>query len=284
MHDPRQEAIARLGSAYDARVLEPSPPAVTDPPWFADDPLAGDGSGRPVVSPIPGAGTTWAELAASDPGLAAWATDRWLGPYRRLEPAPPGLEAVRRTLHELAEHTLSPARAAANGKIALRFTRGGFGTPFFGADEQLRVEGTTLVTLRDGREEATPIAVDAACARAIAAWFGFAASVLEELRAEAPEGSEPSRVQLWPEHFDLAVELGAEAGRARAAYGCAPGDDLHPEPYCYVAPWTPQPVEPLWNATAFRGAELPYADLLAAGDQRAEALTFFRARLGALAA
>jgi hypothetical protein len=38
--DPRQEALERVGGEYDVRVLEPSPPPVTEPPWFADDPVA----------------------------------------------------------------------------------------------------------------------------------------------------------------------------------------------------------------------------------------------------
>ena len=107
--------------------------------------------------------------------------------------------------------------------------------------------------------------------------------MLEELRAGSGDHADPSRVQLWPEHFDLAVELGGEAAGARAAYGLSPGDDHHPAPYLYVAPWiAPAPGE-LWQAAGFTGAELAYAVLLTAPDQRAAALTFFRARLDALA-
>ena len=40
MRDPRQEAFDRLGGRYEVRVLEPSPPAVDEEPWFADDPAA----------------------------------------------------------------------------------------------------------------------------------------------------------------------------------------------------------------------------------------------------
>jgi hypothetical protein len=106
--------------------------------------------------------------------------------------------------------------------------------------------------------------------------------VLEQLRAEASGASEPSRVQLWPEHFDVAVETGSEEADQRATLGGSPGDDAHPEPYLYVVPWTARPEGELWQASAFRGAELAYADLLAAADQRAAALDFFRARLAAL--
>ena len=49
-----------------------------------------------------------------------------------------------------------------------------------------------------------------------------------------------------------------------------------------MATWNPPPEGPLWNATAFTGAELAYAELIAAGDRRAAAHDFFRARLDAL--
>jgi hypothetical protein len=87
-------------------------------------------------------------------------------------------------------------------------------------------------------------------------------------------------VQLWPEHFDLATELGAEAAGRRAGYGGSPGDELHAEPYLYVVPWEPARADgPLWNATAFSGAELGLRELLDADDQRECALSFFRERL-----
>ncbi len=44
--DPRAEAQAALEVGLLARVLEPSPPAVTDPAWFADDPVQGRPAGR----------------------------------------------------------------------------------------------------------------------------------------------------------------------------------------------------------------------------------------------
>ena len=89
-------------------------------------------------------------------------------------------------------------------------------------------------------------------------------------------------MRLWPEHFDVAVEIGAEAADGRAAVGGSPGDDLHAEPYIYVAPWTARPAGELWNAAGFAGAELTYSELLATGDQRATALEFIRTRLRAL--
>src|ERR687884_377608 len=38
-------------------------------------------------------------------------------------------------------------------------------------------------------------------------------------------------------HVDVAIELGSEERGQRAAYGGSPGDEEHPEPYLYVAPW-----------------------------------------------
>ena len=306
--DPRAEAFEAVGRRYEVRVLEPSPPAVDEPPWFADDPVArGEvAEGREVVSPVGTGELRWIELARGDEALAEFCRERWLGPWRRLEALPDGFAGTRLALHGVAEQVMKPAREHANGKFGLRFTRAGFGTPFFGDDAQLRVQRDELI-VSEGPEERRgriqslagcgrlagslmpegpglpddPLTVDPAAAAALGDWFGFSASVLEELRAEV--GSlEPSRVQLWPEHFDMAVELGSEQAGERAGYGCSPGDEEHTEPYVYVAPWTARPEGELWNATAFPGAELPYATLLGAADQRETALEFFRARLRAL--
>lgn len=280
----RAEAVQRLGGAYEARVLEPSPPAVDEEPWFADDPVARGvvPEGRLVVSPVGTGDLRWQQLVADDAGLEQWCAERWLAAYRRLRPTPGGLVETRQALHELAEEVISPARQKANGKIGLRYTRGGFGTPFFGNDMQIRVAGDQLITCEAGVERSERLEVDAAASAFIGDWYGFAASVLEELRVEAGDAVEPSRVQLWPEHFDLAVELGQQSAGARAAYGLSPGDEQHPEPYAYVAPWVaPVPGE-LWQAKDFAGAELSFAELLDAPDQRAAALDFFRARLLAL--
>ncbi len=210
----------------------------------------------------------------------------------------------------VAEHVISPTRKRANGKIGLRYTWGGFGTPFFGNDVQIRVAGDALLvqvgervqhgqltTLEDAAEfigfdltrhdlagADEPLAVDAAASRWLGEWFGFAASVLEQLRAESPAELAVSRVQLWPEHFDMAVELGSEQEGRRATYGLSPGDEQHEAPYVYVSPWEGVPGDAeLWNARGFRGALLSLAELLAAESQREAALAFLRERRDALA-
>jgi hypothetical protein len=70
--------------------------------------------------------------------------------------------------------------------------------------------------------------------------------------------------------------------RSAANYGFSPGDEQHAEPYAYVGPFGPVEGE-LWNATGFPGAELTYAELLAAPEPRAAALEFFTTRKEALA-
>jgi hypothetical protein len=307
--NPRWEAWDLLGGEYDVRVLEPSPPAVTAPAWYADDPLAGP-YGAKLVTPVCGLGRTWDDLARERPELAAFCADRWLGAWRRLAPLPREFAATRRSLHALAEHVVAAARHAANGKIGLRFTRGGFGTPYFGADRQIRVENGRLVvdgvfhdpktlgeaaalagaapgmpsdvyTPKTPADPELPLTAGPPAAEALGAWYGFAWSVLEQLRFDA-RPLDPSRVQLWPEHFDAALDAGDEAAGRRAAFGASPGDAEHPEPYLYVAPWARR-TGAYWNDDAFGGASLPYTVLLAVDDQRATALDFFRRGLDALA-
>ena len=297
----RSEAFDRVGGLFDVRVLEPSPPTVRDGPFLADDPVAGG-----EVVPLERLGArSWGDLCRSngDAALSDWAADRWLGPWKRLVPLPTSFVETRNSLHAVAEHVIAPARYGACGKIGLRYTRGGFGTPFFGEDRQVRIVGADIICDDTGgvRREVLstlgraalavgvpagattgvytpttsgdpnePLTVDPDAAGALGDWFGFCASVLEQLRDEATDAS---RVQLWPEHFDMAVDLGDEAGGQRANYGGSPGDAGHREPYLYIGPWATA-TGPFWNAPF--GASLGYGDLLAAGDQRQVALTFLR--------
>jgi hypothetical protein len=308
--NPRAEAFQRLGGAYEVRVLEPSPPAVTRPPWFADNP-AERGEvprGRRVVSPVTTGDLLWDDLLLGDDDLAEWCADRWLGAWRRLAPAPPGLADTRRSFHSLARRVIGPVRERANELSGLRWTRGGFGTPFFGADAQVRVEDGLLVVQSRFRERRAPVATLAAAAELIgfelrgdepeidaaplvvtpdasdfiSDFLGFSTLVLEQLRADVPPEYEPSRVELWPSTFDLTMEVGLEHAGRRAAFGACLGGARHPEPYLFVIPLDVRPTGALWDAYGFTGAELPYSALLAAPDQRALALEFVRSRIEAL--
>jgi hypothetical protein len=193
-----------------------------------------------------------------------------------LQPLPATFQTTVAALHRVAAEVVSPARKPDN-EIALIATPGGFGTPVFddgGVPHQVRVEGAELVFRAGDEERREALDVDPVAAARLAELFAFGAAVLEELGATA---------SLWPEHFDIAIELGSERDGRRATYGFSPGDAHHPEPYAYVGPWTAEVAGELWQATGFRGAELTYAELLAAPDRRAAALEFFHSRKEALA-
>jgi hypothetical protein len=228
-----------------------------------------------------------------------------------LKPLPEHFVASREALHRVAEELVAPARKPHN-EIALMITPGGFGTPpfeFEGASLQVRVDGTELVLDRDGQqtrrplesiadagkllgaellpdgvpEDTTPLEIDPVAAERLADFYAFSFQALEAVRGGFAEDASVSEVILWPEHFDVAFEAGSEEAGQRANYGASPGDAEHPEPYLYVGPWTARPEGELWNATAFPGAELAYAELLAADDPAATAIEFFETRARALA-
>ncbi|HEX5617667.1 MAG TPA: hypothetical protein VFX51_04575 [Solirubrobacteraceae bacterium] len=217
-----------------------------------------------------------------------------------LQPLPPTFATTVAALHSVAEQIVAPARKPDN-EIALEATPGGFGTPPFdhdGIGQQVRVDGVELVYAAGGQERRAaltsledarrlvaglvpagplsgePLEVDAEAAARLADWYAFGAAILGEI---ADATASPAR--LWPEHFDLAIEMGDQ----RANYGFSPGDEQHPEPYAYVSPWTADVAGELWQATGFPGAELTYAELLSAPNQRSAALEFFTTRKEALA-
>ncbi len=222
----------------------------------------------------------------------------------RLPSAPPDLARTRDALHAIAEHVLAPARVRATGsEIALEATPGGFGTPSFPGGGRVRVQGAELVIeAADGSVRRAPISTVRAAARLadldadelsgdaleidpqaadfLGAFYAFTDAELESLRADAQD---PSSIHLWPEHFDLAFDAGDEAAGQRATYGASPGDEQHPEPYFYVAPWrTPEPSE-IWNAHGFTGAYLAWAELVIEPDPRDAAQRFWSTARDALA-
>ncbi len=200
------------------------------------------------------------------------------------------------------------AREHVSGEFSLIATPGGFGTPVFGPDDaQVRVEGGYFVVVAGGEErrepittlraaaalaadllpgdlelDAEPLGVDPESSSALGRWYQFGEQVLESLRADAGDDDAPTAPTLWPEHFDIAIEMGAEGAGKRANYGLSPGDEDHGEPYLYVGPWTAKPAGELWNAQGFTGAEMAYSELLEAEEQVAAALEFCRRRKQAL--
>jgi hypothetical protein len=214
---------------------------------------------------------------------------------------PAGFADTREALHRLAEQVIKPAREQTSGEWTLTETPGGFGTPVFGDDCQVRVEGDELIVRERGEERRTPIetlagaaeaigpgllphglagldedplGIDPAASAALAAAYALGREALDLIRGAAGPGDEPTEPTLWPEHFDLAIEIGSEPPGRRANYGLSPGDADHPEPYFYVGPWAAVDPGPVWNARGFGGAELGYRELAAAEDPVALSVEF----------
>lgn len=192
--------------------------------------------------------------------------------------ADPTLVTTRRSLHALAEQVIAPLRVQATGnEIALRPRPNGFGTPELPEGGWVGTDGTDLVRVdADGARETARITslLDAAD------FLGLddAASSLTDARLEVHAGAADILAEvwetgeaallafvpgstpiLWPEHFDIAIELD------EATYGISPGDDDHPEPYAYISLWSP-PADlqtgpsTFWNAVGFTGAERPWTN------------------------
>lgn len=313
--NPAAEAGAKLGGVATVLVLEPSPPADHTEPFFADDPAAIPSDAAATVGPTSAADRTWAQVIVERPELSDWAADRWLAAHRPLSPVPDGYREARNAYHRLAYAVIAEARRCSNTKFGLRYTRGGFGTPFFGDDQQVRVQDGLLVVQQGTEVRQSDITSLRAAAQFVgvepgttaaehdspplgdldsnlgatrstgaflADWFGFSWAVLEELRV-TPGAIDAERTQLWPGHFDPAAAIGdVEAGR-RATYGASPGDDAHEEPYLYVGAWGDvDRTDPYWNETAFNGASLGYEALVGTDDAVHTALDFFRAGLDRL--
>lgn len=106
-----------------------------------------------------------------------------------------------------------------------------------------------------------PLVVDDASSQALASWFEVVAAALDRVVADLPVSSSPSMLQLWPEHFDVALDAAATGDR-RANLGGSPGDESSAEPYAYVGPWTDdRPGDAaFWNAPF--GAVLEYSRLV----------------------
>ena len=214
---------------------------------------------------------------------------------------------TRNSWHSLAEHVLTKARHSHTERIGLRPHAGGFATPHFGDDRRVFVDAsgihleqfgdvasvpfTTLSAAAAfiGIEAGAPVdvfapstpcdldarlTVDDQSMHILGDWFAFGGEALRQLRA-AHADDNPSLVQLWPEHFDLAVDFGDVNDRTRANYGASPGDGAIPKPYLYVGPWemTDKTDDPFWNQPW--GTALAYDALCAAPDPLGAAASFF---------
>ncbi len=227
-----------------------------------------------------------------------------------LEPLPSTFAATRAALHAVACYVVGPARKAIDGRIGLRPTGGGFGTPVLADGSRIVVRGdrvgrdadagVRITTLRScaahlgielsadpgvGRdlppyEPAAQLDVDRTAAASLAEWYAFGQTTLDELRDAGDSARAWTEPQLWPEHFDLATEvlLGNER---RANVGFSPGDGFRADPYVYVGPHDMTGLgDAYWNAPF--GAVLGYDDLLGAARPDDAARQFIEHGLGLL--
>ena len=82
--------------------------------------------------------------------------------------------------------------------------------------------------------------------------------------------------QIWPEHFDLACELGDADAGTRANYGASPGDSAIAQPYLYVGPWDASRRTGMLAALPVRARRSPTSELRRAATRRAPGTEFFR--------
>ena len=174
--------------------------------------------------------------------------------------------ATRASLHAVAEHLIAADLYHHTGRIGLRPTPGGFGTPPFivdGTTRQLRVDRNGLV-VRHGHERTShpfttlgqlaeesgvtpgapadvyspttpldldaPLTVDPEAVTHLGHFLRIGAEALERLASDFPHET-PTPAQLWPEHFDLAIAM------SEITYGACLGDSSVELPYFYVSPW-----------------------------------------------
>ena len=197
-----------------------------------------------------------------------------------LRPLPPSYATTRDALHRLAVYVISPAQRLVNDEIVMRPTPGGFSTfPFDGrvigvAGDQLVIDGSrqpigslnqaaAAVGIQPDVGQAEQFDVPPP-ATSTSSWpstprgdrarrvVRVRGDLLEELR-RGPARRRPPPVQIWPEHFDIAVDSGDQDAGRRATYGASPGDRHHDEPYLYASPWAGR-IDPFFGDPAFKGA------------------------------
>lgn len=226
-----------------------------------------------------------------------------------LETLPPRFVPTREALRALACYVVAPARKAATGRIGLRPTGDGFGTPPFDdgtrivvrGDELLREPGggIEITTLRTAAaflgvglapdpgvghdlppfEPDAPLDVDAGASFALGAWYAFGQALLDDLPGLGSVVT-VSEAQLWPEHFDLAVIVGVDGGRM-VNIGASAGDGWSDDPYVYLGPHDVTGLDdPFWNAPF--GATIAHRALRTAADPVAAALELVETGLALL--
>jgi len=122
--------------------------------------------------------------------------------------------------------------------------------------------------------------VGAESARIVGAWFADGTQAIDRLLAAIGPAAAPTVAQLWPEHFDLGIDVAV--GPTRVNLGASAGDRFHEDPYVYVGPrGDARPGDPaFWNAPF--GALLGYDAIAPTPDPIATMTDFFRRGLDQL--
>ncbi len=134
-----------------------------------------------------------------------------------------------------------------------------------------------------GDPEAT-IELHPSAASALGSWYSLGQTAMDATLEATPD-PRASIVRLWPEHFDLGVDLGvgSSASSTRVNLGAAAGDGFHDAPYLYVGPWGDE--RPggagFWNAPF--GAVLGYDDVRRSADPASTAREFLAEGVSRLA-
>lgn len=183
---------------------------------------------------------------------------------------PDAFVPTRLELHRVAR-LLGEVSMAAIAKLGLRANESGFATqdlngttytvsgPYLTDGERaLLLPGSTMrgvaewmgVSHTAETDLDTPLDIDAECAVMLGEWFAGMQQVLKRVFPLAV-------LQLWPEHFDLAVDDPA------LNVGASPGDEHIDQPYLYAGPADGE------------YAAMPFSALIQAGDPLAAAEGFF---------
>jgi hypothetical protein len=200
------------------------------------------------------------------------------------------LEPTRLSLHAVAELLMAgPQKDGASNTVRLRVVPGGFatvaepirsvvGVALVAGTKEIALDGRTIAEvaqdlgvtprpLADVYPDVTTLGPDDTLVvdRTAAAVLARAWHVGDEALAAFAPASE--RV-LWPEHFDVAIELD------EVTYGVSPGDRYIAVPYVYVSPFDREGLDdPFWNQSF--GAAAPLSEV---GDAAAVAAYLERGR------
>lgn len=175
----------------------------------------------------------------------------------QVESNPDGTSIARTDVHTVAGSTIREMCEQMSVDVDLEFSVGGDTPPLGDPDAMVMLDSDTTTVLGD--------------------WWALGQRAIDIAIASLPD-PRASVVRLWPEHFDVGTDLAVDPvdkPGVRTNLGAAGGDDSHPEPYLYVAPWgaeRPGPPE-FWNAPF--GATLGFGELDAADNPLHTAAEFF---------